>query len=216
MEPIVFISSKSADYKYAEIIYFYLVKNNVPVFFSQESLPEIGNADYRKEIDKNLDNAYHMIVVTSSKENVMSNWVEAEWGFFINEKRSGKKAGNIITVIVGSLQPKDLPPSLRYYEVINWDESNLEKILRYVEINKTAQAAGEDSQAAVEKYKELVREEAEQKAIEKAKEEAEQKAIEEADLKAEKDKQKEQKKLNKLQYKLNKKKAKEEEKAAKE
>jgi hypothetical protein len=208
LEPIVFISSKSADYKYAEIIYFYLLEHNVPVFFSQESLPKIGNADYRKEIDKNLDNAYHMIVVTSSIENVMSTWVEAEWGFFINEKRSGKKVGNIITVIVGSLLPEDLPPSLRYYEVINWDESNLEKILKYVEINKTAETAVEDSRAAAEKYKELMREAAEQEAIEKAKEAA--------DLKAEKDKQKELKKFNKLQYKLNKKKAKEAEKAAKE
>jgi hypothetical protein len=195
LEPIVFISSKSADYKYAETIYHYLMKNNIPVFFSQESLPRIGNSDYRKEIDKNLDNAYHMIVVTSSKENVMSNWVEAEWGFFINEKRSGKKTGNIITVVVGSLQSEDLPPSLRYYEVINWDESNLEKILKYVKTNNTTEAAGKGKQTVAEEYKVKAKEESDLKAIEKSK-------------------QKKRKKLYKLQYKKDKKKAKEAEKSA--
>jgi len=53
----------------------------------------MGNSDYRREIDRALEQAKHLIVVTSRKEYVESKWVEAEWGSFINEKRSGRKDG---------------------------------------------------------------------------------------------------------------------------
>jgi hypothetical protein len=132
MQPLIFISARSDDYKYAEQIYSYLKAQGLPVFFSQESLPELASSDYRKQIDDALDKAQHMIVVTSSRANVESSWVEAEWGLFINEKRSGRKLGNLITVVAGGLRPGDLPASLRYYEVIPFQRESLPKILRYV------------------------------------------------------------------------------------
>jgi TIR domain len=128
----VFISAKSADFQYAIQVYRYLAGLGVRTFFSRESLPELGNSDYRKEIDKKLDEVQHMVVVVSSVENAESPWVEAEWGFFINEKRSGRKKGNLITVTVGSLQPAELPASLRYHEVIPFGPDAFEKIARYV------------------------------------------------------------------------------------
>jgi hypothetical protein len=129
---LIFISAKSEDFTYADKVYTFLTDHNYTVFFSQQTLPFVGNSDYRKEIDRALDKAKHMIVVTSEKEYVESSWVEAEWGFFINEKRSGRKAGNIITLIAGSLQIGDLPGSLRYYEVIPFDPKMFDKILRYL------------------------------------------------------------------------------------
>jgi hypothetical protein len=128
----VFISAKSADYQYANQVYEYLTGLGVRTFFSQESLPELGNSDYRKEIDKKLDEVQHMVVVVSSVEHAKSPWVEAEWGFFINEKRSGRKKGNLITVTVGSLRPGELPASLRYHEVIPFNADAFTKIARYV------------------------------------------------------------------------------------
>lgn len=113
-------------------MYSFLTEKGYTVFFSHQTLPSVGNSDYRKEIDRALDKAKHMIVVTSEKEYVESSWVEAEWGFFINEKRSGRKPGNIITLIAGSLRIGDLPGSLRYYEVIPFDPDTFEKILRYL------------------------------------------------------------------------------------
>ena len=92
----------------------------------------MGSSDYRKEIDRALDTSKHMIVVTSKKEYVKAPWVEAEWGLFINEKRSGRKLGNIITLIIGTMQIEDLPSSLRYYEVIPFDPKTFEKILKYL------------------------------------------------------------------------------------
>lgn len=82
----------------------------VNVFFSRKSLPELGVSDYRKQIDEALDRATHMVVVTSSVDNVQSPWLEAEWGVFVNEKRSGRKPGNLVTVMVGAVKHSDLPP----------------------------------------------------------------------------------------------------------
>lgn len=132
MTPLIFISARSTDYQYAEQIYRFLKSKGLPTFFSQESLPEIASSDYRKQIDNALDSAQHMIVVTSSRANVTSSWVEAEWGLFINEKRSGRKLGNLITVVAGDLRPSELPASLRYYEVIPFQLDAFQKILRYV------------------------------------------------------------------------------------
>jgi hypothetical protein len=128
----VFISAKSSDYEYADRVYRRLGDAGVTAFFSRESLPELGSADYRKEIDRALDEAEHMIVITSSVDHVLAPWVEAEWGFFINEKRSGRKRGNLVTLVVGALTAANLPPSLRYYEVIPFEPDSIDKLLRYV------------------------------------------------------------------------------------
>jgi hypothetical protein len=130
---LVFISSKSADYQYVVTLYDFLLSHEKNVFFSQESLPMMGNADYREEIDKAIDQAKHMIVVGSSVENILSPWVKDEWGAFINEKRSGRKVGsNLITVIVGSVKKEDLPISLRINEVIPYDPEKFSPILNYL------------------------------------------------------------------------------------
>ncbi len=130
----VFISHKSADAALAKELYVFLKKLGFKVFFSQETLPKLGGSDYRKAIDQALDECSHMIVVGSSVENIKSSWVEAEWGLFINEKRSNRKQGNIITVITENLKIEDLPSSLRYYEVIIFKQENFSRIAGYLGI----------------------------------------------------------------------------------
>ena len=129
---LIFLSAKSEDYQYAESLYEFLVGQGLNVFFSLKSLPSLGDSDYRKVIDQMLDRCDHMIVVTSSRENAESPWVEAEWGFFIREKRSGTKHGNVLTVTIGLLRPNDLPPSLRSYEVLPFDPGAFPRILNYL------------------------------------------------------------------------------------
>ena len=138
--PRVFISAKSEDYDYAEQVFRHLAGAGVAAFFSRESLPELGNADYRREIDRALDEADHMVVVTSAVEHVLSPWVEAEWGFFINEKRSGRKTGNIVTVLVGGLGPAKLPPSLRNYEAIPFERA-FDRLASYLGFRERPAAA---------------------------------------------------------------------------
>jgi hypothetical protein len=128
----VFISYKSADIELAEELFTFLQSKNLNVFLSSESLPKLGNADYRKAIDHALDQCRHMIVVGSKVEYLSSSWVEAEWGFYINEKRAGRKSGNILTVVTSDIAIEDLPASLRYYQVIFFEKENFEQIAAYV------------------------------------------------------------------------------------
>jgi len=128
----VFISFKSADAALAEELYHFLMSKGLSVFLSSESLPRLGSSDYRKAIDKALDECKHMIVVSSKAEYLNSSWVEAEWGFYIGEKRAGRKKGNILTVITNDIAIKDLPASLRYYQVIFFDKDNFDQVAAYV------------------------------------------------------------------------------------
>jgi hypothetical protein len=128
----VFISRKSADAPFAKKIYDYLTTQGLNVFESDQSLKELGNADYTKTIDEALVSATHLIVVGSSAENIKSSWVEAEWLFFLNRKRSGKTSGNLFTVATNSLKLGDVPPSLANYEVIPYNEKNFPIIYNYV------------------------------------------------------------------------------------
>ena len=85
-----------------------------------------------KEIDLALDSARHLVVVTNCVDNVLASWVEAEWRVFINEKRSGRKTGNTITLVAAGMAPGELPMSLRYYEVIPLHGSRGDRLLSYL------------------------------------------------------------------------------------
>lgn len=76
-------------------------------------------------------------MVGSSVENILSGWVEAEWRVFINEKRSGRKLGNILTIIPGTLHPQHLPMSLRYYEVFQLENALSSRLLEYLRDNSS-------------------------------------------------------------------------------
>lgn len=121
----VFISHKSEDFLMSKEIYNSLSLLNKKVFLSEISIQDNGSSDFMKTIDNALDNAKHLIVVCSSVENVMSGWVEAEWRVFINEKRSERKDGNIITIITKKMKPSDLPLALRYYNVLVDGDSSI-------------------------------------------------------------------------------------------
>ena len=107
-------------------------ENGISAFFSEEWLQQKGDADFRREIDRVLDQTRHMVVVGSSIENITSSWVEAEWGFFVNEKRAGRKPGNLVTVLVGDVDAAKLPPALRTSEVIWLAPEKISKLLNFV------------------------------------------------------------------------------------
>ena len=137
----VFISSSSNDFGIAGEVYRFLRDHKLEVFFSEQSLLQRGSSDYRKVIDEAIEHTCHMVVVTSSRANVEGEWVQAEWGSFINEKRSGRKNGNLVTLLVGALSPADLPMSLRNLEVLPYSDEGLTKLLAYVTPAGTASIA---------------------------------------------------------------------------
>lgn len=124
----VFISHKSKDYSYAKAVYDELLKLGSNVFLSELSLPSMANTDYTSVIDYALEKTKGMVVIAAS-ETFDSGWVHYERSSFLNEKRSGRKEGNLITVILDEKSIARLPYALRQYEVITLD--NLSTIANY-------------------------------------------------------------------------------------
>ncbi len=108
----VFISCKSEDYPEAIAIHKYLVEQGLRVFLADVELRKKGRDVYGEIIDGALESADHMIVFTSKAAYVNSTYVKSEWRTFVEEKRSGRKKGNIVTILKG-VQVADLPIALR-------------------------------------------------------------------------------------------------------
>lgn len=113
----VFISCKSEDYHFARKVYQYLREQNYNVFLADTELRQKGNAEYGEIIDEALDSATHMVIVATKPEYIMSAYVKSEWRTFIEEKRSGRKMGNIVTLIEFTIS--ELPISLRHFQSFN-------------------------------------------------------------------------------------------------
>lgn len=128
----VFISHKSADFEIAHDLYKYLVSKGKNVFLSEVSLPKLGSTEFMKRIDEAIDNSKHMIVVCSNINYLNSGWVEAEWRMFINEKRSERKTGNFLTLIVDPFTISSLPISIRQYDVFSFNQQNIENSFSYL------------------------------------------------------------------------------------
>ena len=120
----VFISCKSEDYGLAREVYTFLVRKGYRVFLADTELKKNGNADYGKVIDFALESAKHFILVSSNKKYIQSPYVESEWRTFIEEIRSGRKKGNLLTVLKG-LDVGFLPISLRKYQSFQYQDFSL-------------------------------------------------------------------------------------------
>lgn len=63
-------------------------------------------------------------------------WVRAEWTTFLNEKRAGRKAGNLVTVRPTKVSVADLPVMLRMFqseEVPEYGPSSAARLDRLVQ-----------------------------------------------------------------------------------
>lgn len=147
----VFISYKSTDYEYARNVYDILRSCGLEVFFSRESLPKLGSAEYHKQIDIAIDRSIHMVIVATSRKHIESKWVEYEWRLFLGEKLAGRKDGNLITVLAEDLSVSDLPISLRNLEAIPLVRGEIERLIEYVKkestepVNKKAMVVKSDT-----------------------------------------------------------------------
>ena len=125
----VFISHKSQDYSCAKAVYDELLNLGNKVFLSEISLPAMADTDYTSAIDYALEKTKGMVVIADSIETFDSGWVHYEWSSFLNEKRSGRKTGNIITVVHDEACIAKLPYALRQYESVTLD--NIFNIVNY-------------------------------------------------------------------------------------
>lgn len=117
----VFISCKSEDYPYAHLIYKFLTDElGYVVFLADAELRKKGDAEYGEVIDEALDSAEHLILFSSKVEYINSSYVRNEWRTFLEEKRSGRKPGNILTVLK-DVTISSLPISLRHFQSFTYD-----------------------------------------------------------------------------------------------
>lgn len=131
----IFISSKSQDFTQARKIYAILTAQGYSCFFSAETLQQLGETDYKEAIDTALESARHLVVVTSSRENADSKWVKYEWNTFSNELLSGRKDGNILTIVCAGLKADELPLTLRQRQVLSF-ESELHQLASFLPMHK--------------------------------------------------------------------------------
>jgi hypothetical protein len=132
----VFLSFSGEDESSAREVFEFLTSQGLRVFFSRESIPQLGQADYMKAINTALDKARHMVVVSSSAEGFAKAWVEREWTMFLNEKLSGRKSGNIVVMPAGEVPVAHLPIALRSQQVVGLSSGGLLDILRFVSIDQ--------------------------------------------------------------------------------
>lgn len=127
----VFISCKSEDYNLGDKVYKFLTTCGLNVFFSPRELKRMKESEYMDAIAEALDSAYHLIVVASKPEYVKSKWVKFEWSTFLGEQLSGRKQGQIITLLEG-MKIGQLPIQLRHLESFGTDNFK-DDLLSYVE-----------------------------------------------------------------------------------
>lgn len=138
MKHDVFISFKNSgadglptpDSKHAHAVYQALRAIGLKVFFSEESLAEEGHGNFSKSIETALESARILILVASCGEHVKSRWVEAEWGSFLQDLRSGNREGEIFILSCGNLRPADLPIFLRRQQM--FPASAIDKLVKFV------------------------------------------------------------------------------------
>jgi predicted aspartyl protease len=129
----VFISHKSSDLSFARDVFDMLTHAGYKPFLSDMSIEKCGTTEYQKAIDSALGFAGHLVVICSSRENLESPWVEAEWRLFDGQKRAGKKRGNIIPVLCGDMTIENLPIALGRFQTISFhDPSWRTKLVNYL------------------------------------------------------------------------------------
>ena len=126
----IFISCKSEDYPDAKQIYEFLSSENYSVFLADSELRKLGSGEFGEAIDAALESAQHLIVFTSNSKYLETGYVKSEWRTFIEEKRSGRKSGNLLTILK-NVHTNDLPIALRHFQSFDYKDYQ-SSILNYV------------------------------------------------------------------------------------
>ena len=142
----------------AREVYDALDEAGIKTFFAGQSLAELGTSRFRRKIDDALDECSILIVVGTSKANIESEWVEYEWGGFLEDILSGEKQGEIFSYI-GNMKRQDLPRSLKSKQFFVREKISMESIVEYVK--NAIMRLGIDEVVTQEESKSKIQEKAE-------------------------------------------------------
>lgn len=128
----IFISYKSTDRDMAEKVRNGLLSINpgIEIFWSENTLAEIGQSDYTDVIENAIASSRNMVVVGSSVENITSKWVSFEWHLFRHHQlNDNENFYNNLFLAIDDLDVKKLPGALQICECIKYFD--FEKIHKY-------------------------------------------------------------------------------------
>ena len=120
----VFISYKSEDEALARKVYDYLTQSGKEVFFAKQTLPQLGESEYRAAIFEALERSKHLVVVGSKPDYLKTKWVRKEWDTFDNEITDGRKNGALVLLLADDIvaDKGQLPIELRAKEIVKMSE----------------------------------------------------------------------------------------------
>ena len=109
-----------------------LRNRGVKVFFSEDSLEEIGSCRYKADIDEALDSARVMVVVLTKAEYAVSQWVNYEWDSFYNDFLSGVKKNAKLFTYTQGVDVENLPRTLRNVQNFSLETVSEADIVNYI------------------------------------------------------------------------------------
>lgn len=114
--------NRTPDFAVAQELYQALTNMGYQVFFSSNTLEQLGSSRYKADIDAALDTAKVMVVVLSDAKYATSHWVQYEWDSFYNDYLSGvRKEANLFT-LTANVNVLDLPRTLRNVQNFDYKE----------------------------------------------------------------------------------------------
>lgn len=134
----IFISHDTRDLRLAQWFYNACCSRNLNAFLAALCLPSTGSTDFFREVERALEMSRNFVLISSNAAYLEGGWVRAEWTTFLNEKRSGRKDGNLITLRTQDVSLRDLPFMLRAFqsEIIpaesEIETAKIERILRFL------------------------------------------------------------------------------------
>lgn len=119
----LFISYKHENEEMAFRVEEYFKARGWNPFCSGRSIPEVGESNYRAEIDKALDQSEALIVIATQAEHLSSGWLYYEWSSFLNEINSRRKERANLISLTTDLEISDLPLALRSRQNFSYDKA---------------------------------------------------------------------------------------------
>jgi hypothetical protein len=120
----VFISFCDQDRQFAEQLYHVLTARKIGTFCRSLSAAEMTDIELWATIEDAIDKCEHMVVIARTLESLKSAQIQKETGMFLVEEVSGRKQGNLITMIFGEMKIDQLPIRYRSSQVILFNPEN--------------------------------------------------------------------------------------------
>lgn len=136
----IFLSFKHSDFNgnvtkdavIAKNLYDHFTARGKKVFFSDVTLTQIGESEFKRTIDAALDSATVLIVICTDPRYVVTRWVEYEWDTFSNDILSNFKPNGKIYSVIDGVNPRDLPRTLRNRQLFFLSTDGYGNIVNYV------------------------------------------------------------------------------------